>query len=519
MTPTLTHSQAHGLESPLCHALDKPRSDFTREDLLRLIAEGHIERITFHYTALDGKYKELKLPVMSVAQAERVLAEGERVDGSSLFRGMVDAELSDLYVVPVYRSAFLNPFDDASLDFTCRYLKGDGDRVAFAPDNILHKASRLLTHYTGLELEALGELEFFLLSEAPHPQLYPAESQAHYHASAPFAKNGELLDEMVRLLAQITGAVKYGHAEVGVIDSVRSGVEEIRGRRAEQLEIEFLPMPIEDCGDALVLARWLVRNLAWRRGVVATFAPKLEDGVAGNGLHIHMQLTRDGRNVMTDGGGLSLEARQLIGGLCEYAPSLTAFGNTEAASYLRLVPNQEAPTRVCWSDMNRSAMIRVPLAWSNLSDLASLANPQQQGKFFHDPEARQTVELRTADGSALVHLLLAGIALGVAHGLTSDDSIETTARLHVGKDFRHDAERAAELPLLPNSCAESARLLLEKRALYEKEGVFPPSVIEYVERLLRAEDDAHVHQQLRRLDPGERAEHVRKIMHRHLHRH
>src|SRR5512140_269602 len=80
-----------------------------------------------------------------------------------------------------------------------------------------------------------------------------------------------------------------------------------------------------------------------------------------------------------------------------------------------------APTRVCWSDLNRSAMIRVPLGWSNLNNLAQRLNPQEQISLRQD-EGRQTVELRSPDGSALIHLLLAGITMAAEWGLTHDDS-------------------------------------------------------------------------------------------------
>ena len=106
------------LTHPISLLTDKPREMFTREDLIQVIERKEIERITFHYTAMDGKYKELKIPVSSRRQAERILADGERVDGSSLFRDMVDVNLSDLYVVPVYKSAFLNPFGEPSLELT-----------------------------------------------------------------------------------------------------------------------------------------------------------------------------------------------------------------------------------------------------------------------------------------------------------------------------------------------------------------------------------------------------------------
>src|SRR5512136_2260861 len=164
--------QTYALANPISLIVDKPRDAFTREDLLRIIEERQIERLTFHYVALDGKLKELKLPVASREQAERILANGERADGSSLFKGMVDAAVSDVYVVPVYKTAFLNPFDEGSLDLICRYLMPDGSRAPFALDNILHRAHTAFRQACDLELYALGELEFFLLYD-PDLRLYP----------------------------------------------------------------------------------------------------------------------------------------------------------------------------------------------------------------------------------------------------------------------------------------------------------------------------------------------------------
>ena len=86
------------LANPLCLLLDKERDDFTRADLLRIDAEQGIERFTFHYTGSDGQLKELRLPLGNLRQAERILAMGERADGSSLFPGLVDSSSSDVYV-------------------------------------------------------------------------------------------------------------------------------------------------------------------------------------------------------------------------------------------------------------------------------------------------------------------------------------------------------------------------------------------------------------------------------------
>ena len=508
----------YALTNPLTLLLDKPNTEFTREDMIKIIEEKNIERITLHYTALDGKYKELRIPICNRMQAERILAGGERVDGSSLFKGMVDSSLSDLYVIPVYKSAFLNPFDSSSIDFTCRYIMADGNLAPFALDNILHNAYSLFKNHTGLEFYGLGELEFFLISGLKSP-IYSLPKQRGYHASAPYIKSGQMVNEMVKYISQITGAVKYAHSEVGYVESVRSNLEEIKEKRAEQMEIEFLPTPITDTGDNLMLARWLIRNVAFKYESIATFTPKLEEGVAGNGLHVHMAIMKNGNNIMTDyNGNLSVLAKKIIGGLCKYADTLTAFGNTESSAYLRLVPNQEAPTRICWSDLNRSAMIRVPLGWTKVDNLSQKINPQQNNP-FSETEGRQTVELRSPDGSALVYLLLAGITMAAEWGLTNDESLELANKLFVTGNIFHNKELLNSLPALPQSCVESARILFEKRQLYERDNIFPPSIIDYVSEILNREQDENMNQILADLPADDRLLETRKIMHKNIHRH
>jgi glutamine synthetase len=515
----------YALTNPLSLLLDKPAADFTRADLLKVIETRAIERITLHYTAIDGKLKELTIPASDRYHVEAVLAEGERVDGSSLFRGLVDMALSDLYVVPQYRSAFFSPFDEGSLDLVCRYLTKEGTPAAFTPDSILARAAALFRKSSGLELNALGELEFFLLM-SPADLAYPVEAHRGYHGSAPFAKSGPILHEMVRHIARVTGAVKYAHNENGYIDSVRSDLPEIAGRQAEQLEIEYVPRPIEDMADDLVLGRWIIRNTAYRHGAIATFTPKLEEGVAGNGLHFHLELTRHGQSIMRgDDQKLSVEARKLIGGLCEYADSLTAFGNTVSSAYLRLVPNQEAPTRICWSDLNRSALIRVPLGWGHVSGLGRKINPADSSEFVDERGGRQTVELRSPDGSAMIHLTLAGIAMAANWAFRTDLSLfkdygplELADNLYVKGNIFAEKELLKRLPVLPASCVESSRVLLQKRDLYERDGVFPPSVVEYVAGQLQAENDEFMNKKLSDLPAHERLHQVRQIMHKDLHK-
>jgi glutamine synthetase len=227
---------------------------------------------------------------------------------------------------------------------------------------------------------------------------------------------------------------------------------------------------------------------------------------------------KDGRNLMTDAGHLSETAKKVIGGLCTYADTLTAFGNTVSSAYLRLVPNQEAPTRICWSDMNRSAMIRVPLGWSNLHHLAGKLNPQQETA-FDEREGRQTVELRSPDGSAIVHLLLAGIAMAAEWGMSHRESVEIAERLYVRGNIFKDQELLAKLTPLPKSCVESSRILSRKKDLYMRNGVFPEAVLDYVIQLLKEERDEDMNQYLIDLPADDRLHETRKIMHKDLHRH
>jgi glutamine synthetase len=506
------------LELPLTVLLDKDPVDFTRSDLLGLLPDLGIERFTFHYTGYDGQLKELRLPICTMSHAERVLATGERVDGSSLFPGLLDSSLSDLYVVPSYQTAFVNPFDPTSLDLICRFMTRDGELAPFAPDNILARAHQRFVERTGMELHAATEVEFFLMGPGG-PSLYTPRRQGGYHCGAPFFKYGKVLDEIVRHVSLATGAVKYAHAEVGVVESVRSDREMLKGRGAEQYEVEFNTRPIDQMADFSVLTKWIVRNVAHQHGLLATFLPKLEEGIAGNGFHVHVELVKDGRNVMGGGAqGLSEQARKLVGGLVRYSSSLSAFGNTVSSAYLRLVPDQEAPTRICWSHSNRNALIRVPLAWGSGADLASRLNPKEKTR-WEDPRGRQTVELRSADGSALPHLLMAGMTTAADWGLTRPEALELAEETRAEGYVFEDEAAMNRLARLPRSCVESARLLQEQRDLYEDFGVFPASIIDYQVRLLQGENDEGLNADLARMPADERLKATRSLMHRPLHVH
>ena len=463
--------------------LNKPATDFTRRDIARFIKAKGIEMLNFRYLGGDGRLKTLNLVVGNRAHLERILDGGERVDGSSLLP-YIDTASSDLYVIPRYRTAYVNPFAHLpTIDILCSYYTSDGMPLASSPENILRKAHEALKQSTGLSLKAMGELEYYVLYRGQHP--YPVETQKGYHESAPFSQGESLRCEAMQATTRAGLAVKYGHSEVGNIHA--------DGCDMEQQEIELLPVPIEDAADQIVIAKWMLRMTAYKHGLTVTFAPKILAGQAGSGLHIHTKLTRNGHSVMTREGQLTDIARKTIAGYLSLAGSLTAFGNTVPTSYLRLVPHQEAPTNICWGSRNRSVLVRVPLGWSTRTSMAADANPQDK-RHYSNLINSQTVEIRSPDGSANAHLLLAGLTVAARYGQEMKDALEVANKLYVDVNiFSSDNEELrSKLPQLPSSCWESAECLLKDRGIYEQNNVFAPVVIDRVVEELKAYDDRNI---------------------------
>jgi glutamine synthetase len=283
-------------------------------------------------------------------------------------------------------------------------------------------------------------------------------------------------------IAQAGGQIKYGHSEVGNFT--------IDGLIYEQNEIEFLPVAATDAADQLMVAKWIIRNLAYRMGYDITFAPKITAGKAGSGLHVHMRIVKDGNNQMLDGGVLSATARKAIAGMMELAPSITAFGNTNPTSYFRLVPHQEAPTNVCWGDRNRSVLVRVPLGWAAKSDMCKIANPLE-AESNYDTTQKQTVEMRSPDGSADVYQLIAGLAVACRHGFEIENALELAEKTYVNVNIhkKENEDKLKTLAQLPDSCEASADCIERQRAVFEQYNVFSPAMIDGIVKRLRSYGD------------------------------
>jgi glutamine synthetase len=473
--------------NPLVQYLQKQPKEFTKSDIIKYIIENGVEMLNFRYVGGDGRLKTLNFVVYDETQLDEILSSGERVDGSSLFP-YIEAGNSDLYVIPRFRTAFHNPFNEIpTLDILCSFYDKNGSPFEGSPEYILQKAHQSLKEKTGYQFEVMGELEYYVISEKlPY---FVADDQKGYHESSPFTKWEDLRREAMYAIASVGGNIKYGHSEVGNFT--------VGNLEYEQNEIEFRPSPLEDAADQLIIAKWVMRTLAYNYGVTITFAPKITVGKAGSGLHIHTRLMKDGKNVMIENGKISNVAKRAIAGYLKLAPSLSAFGNTNPTSYFRLVPHQEAPTNICWGDRNRSVLVRVPLGWAGENNMLQLANPLEEAE-TRDFSSKQTVEFRCPDGSADIYLLLAGLTVAARHGLEAEDSLEYAEKTYVDVNIFDDEHkgRTAQLEQLPVSCWESALQLEKQKDAYLEYGVFNEMTVNGIIKKLKGYKDENIREEI-----------------------
>ena len=427
--------------------LRKSPESFTKADIVEFIRSYGIKMVNFMYPAEDGRAKTLNFIINSLEYLETILSQGERVDGSSLFPSFVEAGSSDLYVIPRFRTAFVDPFAESpTLEMLCSFDDKDGRPFECDPYLTVLKASRQFTKATGMTFDAMGELEYYVIAD--EDELFPGTDQKGYHESSPFAKLNE-----------------------------------------------FRTVPIETAADQILLAKWVIRTLAWEYGLDVTFAPKIIVGEAGSGMHIHMRIMKDGKSCMTESGKLSEIAHRAIAGMMTLAPAITAFGNKNPTSYFRLVPHQEAPTNICWGDCNRSALVRVPLGWSTANDMCADANPVENhckysdGYEVSDASAKQTVEMRSPDSSADIYQLMAGLCTACRYGLEMPvkEALELTGRTYAGLNIHTKGSK--DFAELPGCCSESADALEQVRSVFEQDNVFSPRMIDGIIRSLRSFGD------------------------------
>lgn len=441
---------------------------FTKEDIIKQVQKKDIKIINFCHIPEDCRLKTLSFSVRNKERLLEILEFGERVDGSSLF-SYIDPSKSDIYIMPKPETAFLNPFSlIPTLNILCRYLDENGKPLDIASENILLRAEEKMLSSTGIILKALAELEFYMIYK--REEGFTEVSERNYHESTPFSKFEKVRNESLVMLDNLGMNTKYGHAEVGRFHSKT-------GYLMEQHEIEFLPQNLSKMAETVTMAKWVIRNICAEQGIHVSFSAKPALEHAGSGMHIHLCGYKKSKSVITDSkGNLTVEAKQMIGGILKFAPSLAAFGNTTPVSYLRFISRRESPMYICWGIRNRLALIRIPLLWGFKKNIKRTGG------------CVPTFEFRAPDPGASIYLLLAGIAVAAEYGLKNPKKA-----LELAEDL--DTEKwtgKKKKKTLPMSCAESAKNLKRDRHYYETDGVFPDRVIDGIISKLESYKDKNL---------------------------
>jgi len=227
--------------------LRKERKYFTKQDIIDYAVAKDIKMVNFRYVANDGKLKALNFVLHSTEYLEQILTTGERIDGSSIFPFM-EAGSSDLYVIPKYSTAYMNPFnEEPTLELLCGYFDFEGKPLQSSPEYILRKANADFKKKTGLLFHALGELEYYIYTDKESNYMFPTTDQKGYHEAPPYAKFEFVRTEAMKLIAECGGKIKYGHSEVGSFSDDHYYYE--------QQEIEFLPTDPEQAVEQMILGK------------------------------------------------------------------------------------------------------------------------------------------------------------------------------------------------------------------------------------------------------------------------
>ncbi len=443
--------------SKLERIVGKPSGSWTTDDLIELVRDCRIKSVSLMHVGGDGWLKTLDFVPRDFSHLRDILDAGERADGSSIFAGMgIPAGASDIVLRPRASSAFLDPFTPLpTLALICGHYGRDGAPLPESPDTIVRYAYERVKSETGVDLHALGEVEYFLGKRSGEGDIYGAKDRG-YHASSPFVFGEALRRRAMTVLAEIGVPVKYGHSEVGYIEAEDDG-----DVIWEQHEIELALQPLPLAAESVLLTQWTLRNLAHREAMRCSFDPIVREGHAGSGMHFHLSPVVDGVHL----GGADAEgvltdpAKWLIAGLAELGGALMAFGNRKRSSFIRLSQGKEAPNTVTWGRFNRKALIRLPIVACD-----------EGGRMVSPP----TVEFRLPDGSTHPHLLLAGIAQGMIAGRELKNIDKVLERTSVRKG---GSSGKGAYPV-PGNFAEVAADIDRHRESLSAGAVFPAHLID-----------------------------------------
>ncbi|MGE7621743.1 type I glutamate--ammonia ligase [Viridibacillus sp. NPDC096237] len=320
---------------------------FTKEDIKRLVAEKEVKFIRLQFTDILGTIKNVEIPV---SQLDKALDNKMMFDGSSI-EGFVRIEESDMYLYPDLDTFIVFPWTTGKgtvCRFICDVYKADGTPFAGDPRNNL---KRVLNHmkelgFTDFNLGPEPEFFLFKLDDRGEPTL-ELNDHGGYFDLAPTDLGENCRRDIVLELEEMGFEIEASHHEVA----------------PGQHEIDFKYADAITACDNIQTFKLVVKTIARKHGLHATFMPKPLYGVNGSGMHCNVSLFNGKENVFYDESaeiGLSETAMQFMAGVLKHVEGFTAITNPTVNSYKRLVPGYEAPCYVAWSGQNRSPLIRIP---------------------------------------------------------------------------------------------------------------------------------------------------------------
>ena len=344
-----------------------------RQAVLNQAQEANVKFIRLQFTDILGTLKSFAI---TVEELEDALDGGMGFDGSSI-TGYQDIEESDMIAMPDPGSFQIIPWspqEEPTARMICDVQTPDGDPYVGDPRYVLRRAIER-SKEMGFDKFYVGpELEFFYFKDPYSTE--PLDYGGYFDLTTLDAATS-LRRDTVQTLQQLGIKVEYSHHEVGV----------------SQHEIDLRYDDALAMADKVMTYKTVVKEIATRHGVYATFMPKPLMDQNGSGMHTHQSLFTNGKNSFFDGDSddyLSDEAKAFIAGQLRHARELSIIFAQHVNSYKRLVPGYEAPVYIAWSRRNRSALVRVP--------------------GFHPGEEKATrMELRCPDPSANIYLVLAAL--------------------------------------------------------------------------------------------------------------
>ncbi len=442
------------------------------EKLIDLIKEHQIEIVDLKFTDLLGTWQHFSIPAREILDAENgIWSEGIGFDGSSI-RGFQEIQESDMILRLEARTAFVDPvLETPTLSIICDvYDPVSKSAYSRDPRFVARKAEAYLKQSGLADISYWGpEMEFFIFGSARFDQTVNA---GYYHIDSPEGAWNSGKDEEPNLAYK--PRYKEGYFPVPPHDSL----QDIRSRiilamekvgipvevhhhevaTAGQCEIDMHYASLTKMADQCLAYKYVVKNVARKHNLVASFMPKPLFGDNGSGMHTHQSLWKGGQNLFFDPAGyalLSQMGKYYIGGLLKHAHALMALCAPTTNSYKRLVPGYEAPVNLAYSARNRSAAVRIPV--------------------YTDAPAGKRIEFRSPDNTCNPYLAFSAMLLAGLDGI--ENQIDPGEPLEKNT-YELSGEEKALIKSVPGSLEESLAALERDHNFLLKGNVFTPDVIE-----------------------------------------